>query len=117
MPPIPGQRLLRRQKVERVIEFLTHGHLFALGGYPHAHEEYAGRVFVAGLLHGEAGAATQIRSYGLHELSLWYDRAAALVRDVAAEVGVGPDAWPDNPCRDWGAWGEAFRETAPRGGR
>jgi hypothetical protein len=117
MPHVRGQSLLRRQKIDRVIEFLTHGHLWDEGGYPHDHEEYAGRVFVADLDDGKERAATEIRSYGLYELSLWYDRAAALVRDVAAEVGLEPDAWPDNPCRDWGGWGEAFRETAPRAGR
>jgi hypothetical protein len=100
--------LTTRQKIDRVVTFLTHEDLAGGGGHPYDHTEYAGLVFVAAL---DDDGGTMICIYGLDELAQWYDRADAYLLGTLKD-GDEFVPWPADPGRDWGVWGEAFWETA-----
>jgi hypothetical protein len=101
-------QLTTRQKIDRVVDFLTHEHLAERGGYPYAYREYAAHVFVA---LPDDGGGTMICAYGLDELAQWYDRADAYLLGTLKD-GDEFVPWPADPGRDWGVWSEAFWETA-----
>jgi hypothetical protein len=105
---VPVKKLTQEEKLDRVIQWLTEGHLESEGGYPYDYETHAGRVFIASL---EDDLETELLSYDLKALEKWYDRAAAYVAEQAVRKKAAPEAWPEFTGAGFGLWAEAFGET------
>jgi hypothetical protein len=94
--------LMTQEKVDRVVRWLTTGHLNAIGGYPFAYQIWRGRVFVAVV----TNHTSDIETYDEYDLPDWYDRA----EDFLIDNHMCLD-WPGDDQLDFGYWGEAFVET------
>jgi len=94
------------EKKRRVIRWLTESHIFVWGGYPHDWEEHAGKLFVADLNDCKERVQTQILSFDLADLPVWYDRAAEYIKDNHINC-----PWPEVFSFDFNYWNEAFDET------
>ncbi len=95
-----------RFKVDRVIEYLTEGHLHSDGGYPYDFVEHAGKIFVATLDDAKERNRTLICVYTIRQLETWYNRAVKHIKEWDLS-----DKWPEMTGLYFGDWGEAFGET------
>lgn len=100
-------KLTKKQKIDRVIQWLTEDHLFAHGGYPYDFEIHAGKLFVAGLDDGKDRCKTKIDVYSMASLPIWYDAAARYLSDEERDE----PPWPGFTGAWFGDWSEAFHET------
>lgn len=67
--------------MEKVIAFLTAGHLDLYGGYPYGWIMYKGKVFVASLDDGKERNRTQIDEYDVSYLLEWEKEARKYRKD------------------------------------
>lgn len=71
-----------QEKLDRVIEYLTESHLEFHGGYPYDHGiiEDAQTVIVASLDDSKDRLRTQLETYFIPDLMVWFDEAAEIMR-------------------------------------
>ena len=105
-----------REKIRRMIHYLTVEHLEFDGGYPYDYVIDRGVVHVAGLDVVKDLQATQITSYRLQDLVVWYDSAVQYIVDYNQEREDDPDEellsdeWLEDDWRVSESWYLAFSE-------
>lgn len=93
-------------KMDRVIQFLTQGHLESEGGYPYDYLEEGDVFYVAELDDGKERQATLIKTYSHKYLIDWYDRAHCYLSENNLS-----HKWSSCDGGDFGDWSEAFHST------
>lgn len=97
--------MTKQEKIDRVIEWLTCGHLYLHGGY-----EIPSLIHRGGIYVGTTGEKyDEIQYFNLEDMPGWYDEAEAFMDDCDYDKD-----WPDVCYGDYGDWSEAFWETKPQ---
>ena len=101
------------EKIGRMIEYLTEGHLWVHGGYPYDYEYEEGDeyVWVAELDDGKDRMRTALVSYQTRDLIDHYDRAAQYIEDTSSDEEPLSSEWVHYTGGNFGDWDEALGET------
>jgi hypothetical protein len=104
-------------KEERVIKYLTQGHLKDYGGYPYDYIIHSGLLHVATLDDSKDRKRTLIETYNYLSLSILYDEACDYIATHNEECDEGyklSDYWDEDSTYVSSDWCEAFSEVFPR---
>lgn len=112
-----AQMIDNNEKIRRVIHYLTVGHLEFDGGYPYAYVIDRGVVHIAGLSFSKDLRGTELSSYRLEDLVVWYDSAVQYIVDYNQEAQEDDcdsemlsDEWIEDDWRLSQPWYQAFSE-------
>ena len=75
----------QQAKLDKMIEYLTTGHLESFGGYPYDYGIFGKSLVVASLDDAKDRQRTSLDTYKIKDLLAWHDEATAL----AAEENLG----------------------------
>lgn len=116
-----------KEKIQRMIRWLTESHLHAHGGYPYDYAVRDGLLYVAELDDSKCRERTELTVYRLDRLVLWYDAATDMLSTDEDGNACELPKWDDeahflpwenhipdeNGGEDHMTWWEAFYETQP----